>query len=78
MQTDNKEKTLFRLRTLALMSFYTMLVGGIAMIGLGTATHLIQFLIDGAIILVVSPIFIVMSLLAKEQQKKLDVLKSGV
>lgn len=78
MQDNSKEKKFFRLRTLALMSFFTMLVGGVAMIGLGSATHLILFMVYGGIILVVSPIFFAIALLAKARQKKLDEQKLGV
>lgn len=78
MQDNNKEKNLLRIRTAALLIFYMLLIGGVAMIGLGAATHLIQFLLDGAVILVVSPIFLVMNQFAKKAEKKLDVQKSGV
>ncbi len=78
MQDQTKEKTLFRLRTGSLLIFYMLLIGGIAMVGLGAATHLIQFMVDGAVILVVSPIFLAMNQFAKRAESKLDVEKSGV
>lgn len=78
MQDNNKEKTLFRIRTGTLLIFYMLLIGGVAMVGLGAATHLIQFMVDGAVILVVSPIFLVMNQFAKRSEKKLDAQKSGV
>lgn len=78
MQDQSKEKTLFRLRTGSLLIFFMLLIGGVAMIGLGAATHLIQFLVDGGVILVVSPIFLAMNQFAKRAEKKLDVQKSGV
>lgn len=78
MQTDNKEKNLFRIRTGSLLIFYMLLIGGIAMVGLGAATHLIQFMSDGAVILVASPIFLAMNQFAKRAERKLDVMKSGV
>lgn len=78
MQTDNREKTLFRIRTGSLLVFYMLLIGGIAMVGLGAATHLILFMSDGAVILVASPIFLAMNQFAKRAERKLDVMKSGV
>lgn len=76
--TTSKEKNLLRVRTGALLVFYMLLISGVAMIGEGAATHLIQFMVDGAIILVTSPIFFTMAMFARSKQKELDSLKSGV
>ena len=70
---SKKEKTLVKIRTGSLLVFYMLLVGGISMIGLGAATHLIQFMIDGGVIIVTSPIFLAMNQFAKRKEKELGI-----
>lgn len=69
--TDRRERTLFRVRKVAIGVFYLLLAGGTLMIGLGAATGIIQYLIEGGVILVTSPIFLVMSMLARKKMQDL-------
>lgn len=69
----SKERQLLGIRRVSLLIFYMLLVGGVAMIGIGAATHLIQFMVDGGVILVVSPIFFVMNQFAKRKMKELGI-----
>lgn len=69
----SKEAILMKVRRLSVYVFYTLLIGGIAMIGIGASNGIIQYLIDGAVFLVTSPIFFVMNQIAKQKMKELGV-----
>lgn len=70
---QSKEKILLKVRGGSLGLFYFLLVAGVAMIGIGAARGQIQYLVDGAIFLVTSPIFLAMTMIAKQKLKELGI-----
>ena len=71
--TNSKEKTLIKVRRAAIGVFYFLLCGGTLLIGLGAAVREGHYWTEGTVILIVSPIFLVLSMLAKRKLKDLGI-----
>lgn len=67
---QSKEKTLLKVRGAALFFLFTLLVLGVGLIGYGAAIKNIVYLIDGAIVLVTSPLFLFLAVFAKRSLTK--------